>query len=423
MQAVILAAGSSSRFWPLSEKKHKSLFKIMGKPIIQWTVESLKKAGVKDLIIIQSPRKDIENELGNGSKFGVKIKYVVQKEAKGMGSAVMLAEKYINGNFFVMNADNFNAERLIPLLLKKQKETKANMVLIGRKTDTPWIFGILKMNKDKVVGIVEKPLKGKEPSNIMVIGLYFLPKDFFSYHQRVKGHMYSFEDAINLYAKEKETKVVLTDLDIPDLKYPWDVFKFSRIMLGKKIKRSEISKKSEISPKATIKGKVIIKEGVKIYENAVISGPCYIGENTIIGNNSIVRDYTNLECDVLVGANAEVTRSNLQRGVNMHSGFIGDSAINKGSKLGAGAVSANIRIDRGEIKSVVKDEKINTGEKSLGIMMGENSFFGVNVSTMPGILIGSNCIIGPGSVIKENIDSNIVCYTEFKNVIKKNKKK
>lgn len=94
MQAVILAAGSSSRFWPLLEEKHKSLFKIMGKSLIQWTVESLKNSGIKDLIIVQSPNKNIENELGDGLKFGVKIKYAIQKEAKGMGNAVMLSQKY-----------------------------------------------------------------------------------------------------------------------------------------------------------------------------------------------------------------------------------------------------------------------------------------------------------------------------------------
>lgn len=418
MQAVILAAGSSSRFWPLAEEKHKSLFWIMGKPLIQWTVESLRDAGIKDIIIIQSPKKDIENELGNGSGFGVKIKYEIQEKAEGSGEAIMLVENCINENFFVLNADNFKAKELANLLLKKQKETKSDMVLIGKKTNTPWIFGILNVKKDKIISIIEKPPKGTEPSDLMVVGMYYLPKDFFSYHKRVKSHMYSFEDALNLYAKEKEAKVVMTDMDIPAIKYPWDIFKFLKIMLTEKIKKSEISKKADISPKATIKGKVIIKEGVKIYENAVISGPCYIGKNTIVGNNSIIRDHTNLEDNVLIGANAEVARSNLQSGATMHSGFVGDSAIDKESKLGAGVITANIRIDRGEIKTMVKGEKINTGERSLGIIMGENSFFGVNVSTMPGVFIGSNCIVGPGSIIKENIDSNTVSYTEFKNIIK-----
>lgn len=421
MQAVILAAGSSSRFWPLAENKHKSLIRIMGKPIIQWTVESVKKAGIKDLVIIQSPKRDIESELGDGSKFGVKIKYEIQKKAIGMGGAVMLAEKYISENFFVMNADNFNAEKLVPLLLKKQKETRAKMVLIGRKTNTPWIFGILKINKDKVISIIEKPKKGREPSDIKVVGIYLLPKDFFAYHKRVKEQMYSFEDAINLYAKEKDARVVLTELNLPSLKYPWDLFSVSKIVINKEIKKSSISKKAKIFPKAIIKGKVIICEGVRIYENAVVNGPCYIGKNVIIGNNSVIRDYTNLEDDVLIGANAEVARSVFQDDVHMHSGFIGDSIIDQNCRIGAGVISANVRIDRREIKSIIKNKKINTGKKSLGVIIGEKSFLGINASVMPGVLIGSNCLIGPNSVLKENIKSNIVCYSEFKNIVKKNR--
>ena len=62
MQAVILAAGESTRFWPLN-KKHKSLFKIMGKHLICYTLESLKKAGIKEVIVVQKQKGDIENEL------------------------------------------------------------------------------------------------------------------------------------------------------------------------------------------------------------------------------------------------------------------------------------------------------------------------------------------------------------------------
>lgn len=423
MQAVILAAGKSSRFWPLSEEKHKSLFRIMGKPIIQWTLESLKHVGVKDIIIIQSPKKDIENELGNGSRFGLKIKYEIQKETRGMGEAVMLAKKYIKNNFLVLNANHFDADNIIPLILKKQKKSKADMILVGRKTGIPWNYGMLKLENDRVLGIVEKPQKGKEPSDMKVIGIYHLPKDFFDFHDKVKKNDYSFEDAINLYAKEKETRVVLTEPDIPSLKYPWDLFKSAKIILGIAIKRSRISPKAEISPRATIKGSVIIEDGVRIYENAVINGPCYIGKNVIIGNNSVVRDFTNLEENVLVGANAEVARCNLQSGVHMHSGFLGDSFIDVGSKIGAGIITANVRIDRGIIKSMVKGDMINTGQKSFGLVLGKKSFLGVNVSIMPGIFIGSNCVVGPCSVVRTNIKSDSIFYTEFKNVIKSNKKK
>lgn len=394
----------------------------MGKPLIRWTVESLKSAGIKDIIIIQSPRKDIENEVGNGLSFGVKIKYEIQKEAKGMGEAVMLAKKHIKNNFFVLNANHFDVGNVIPIVLRKQKESKADMVLIGRKTGIPWNYGILKLKNDKVLGIVEKPEKGKEPSDIKVIGIYYLPKDFFSYHDKVKKNDYSFEDAISLYANEKEAKAVLTELDIPSLKYPWDLFKSIAIILDNEIKKTKISPKAEIAPNAIIKGKVIIEEGARIYENAVINGPCFIGKNVTIGNNSLIRDYTNLEEGVLIGANAEVARCNLQCGVHMHSGFLGDSFIGESSKIGAGIITANVRIDRGGIKSIIKGDKIATGQRSFGLVMGKNSFLGINVSTMPGVLIGSNCIIGPGSMVKENVMSDMVFYTEYKSIIKANKK-
>ena len=77
MQAVILAAGESLRFWPLNQR-HKSLLKIMGRPLIFYTIESLKKAGIKDIIIVQGPKKDIEEDLKNYD-LGIDIKYVIQE--------------------------------------------------------------------------------------------------------------------------------------------------------------------------------------------------------------------------------------------------------------------------------------------------------------------------------------------------------
>ena len=77
MQAVILTAGQSSRFWPLNQK-HKALIKIMGKPLIWHTLESLSRTKIKDVIIIQSPKKEIEQELDNYKFKGLRIRYVVQ---------------------------------------------------------------------------------------------------------------------------------------------------------------------------------------------------------------------------------------------------------------------------------------------------------------------------------------------------------
>ncbi len=238
MQAVILAAGESSRFWPLNTK-HKSLIKIMGKPLIWYTIESLKKAEIKNIIVVQGTKKDIEEELKNYD-LGVDIKYIVQSEPKGMGNALFQAKEFLKDQFFVLNAERFDNENYIKLILEKQKSSGSKLILLGAETETPWLFGILELEDDKAKNLTEKPEKGKEPSNIKVVGIYFLPKEFLDYYQRIPEHMYSFEDALSLYMKEKDVRTVITqDKSIP-FKYPWHLFEINKYLMDKYL-RNEVN--------------------------------------------------------------------------------------------------------------------------------------------------------------------------------------
>ncbi len=416
MQTLILAAGESSRFWPLNIK-HKSLLKIMGRPLIWYTIESLKRAGIKDIIVVQGPKKDVEEELKHYN-LGIDIKYVIQEEPKGMGNALFQARNVLQDQFFVLNAERFDVKDYIKSILEKQKSSGAKMVLLGAETENPSLFGILDLEGDKAKNLIEKPEKGKEASNIKVVGIYFLPKEFLDYYQRVPEHMYAFEDVLSLYMREKDVRVVIIKEKTLAFKYPWHLFEVTKYLMDKYLE-GKIAKTARISKNVIIEGKVFIGENAKIYEGAVIKGPCYIGDNCVIGNNSLVRDYTNLEQNSLIGALAEVTRCIFQEDVHTHSGYFGDSIFGKGCRIGAGTITANVRIDRGEIKSIVKGEKIGTGLDSLGVVMGENSRTGINCSLMPGVLIGNNCNIGPNTVVFENIEDNIDFLTKFEGIIKK----
>lgn len=424
MQAVILAAGESSRFWPLNQR-HKSLMKIMGKPLIWYTLDGLRKSKIRDIIIIQSPKKDIENELKNYSFSSLKIKYLIQEKPKGSGNALFLARKLLKDNFLVLNGDVVNSEELIRVVLKKLKTVKPEAILLGQKTETPELFGMMRLKKDRVLEIIEKPEKGKEPSQIKVVGVYLLTPAFFDSYQKVKKHMYDFEDALSLYMKKNETQLALlkkSEKETPAfLKYPWHLFS-ARKYLFDEFLEMETSKTSKISKNVIIEGKVYIGKNSKIYEGAVIKGPCYIGENCLIGNNVVIREYVNLENGVMIGANAEVARSILQERSTTHSGYFGDSIIGRNTKIGAGTITSNVRLDRGEIKSEVKGKKINTGLKSFGMVIGDNSYVGTRVNIMPGKFIGSNCTIGPNSVVPENIKDNTSFFTKFEGIKKGIKK-
>jgi bifunctional UDP-N-acetylglucosamine pyrophosphorylase/glucosamine-1-phosphate N-acetyltransferase len=106
------------------------------------------------------------------------------------------------------------------LLVKKQKILK--------------LFGIVKLKGDKVIKIVEKPKKGKEPSNIKVVGIYLLEPRFFEIYEKIKKHMYDFEDTLSEYMRKYEVKLALiekTEKEAPFfLKYPWHLFNLRKYL-------------------------------------------------------------------------------------------------------------------------------------------------------------------------------------------------
>lgn len=423
MQAIILAAGKSTRFWPLSDRTHKSLIKIMGKPLILWTIESIKKSGINNIIIIQSKEKNIEKEIGDGRDFGVDIKYFIQEEQKGMGNAIMHAEELVKEDFFVINPNYVNIKDIIKKIIEKQKETNAKMILVGTKTNRPWDYGIIEINGNRVIKITEKPEKGKESSNIKVAGIYFLPKEFFDYYKKIKEHQYSFEDSLQLIIEENETKIVVIEKETNTLKYPWDIFSLKKEIMDSYIKEQNISGSAEIGRNVIIEGNVWIGENTRIYENAVIKGPCYIGNNCVIGNSSLIRKYSDIEDSVIIGAFSEISDTLIQERTHIHSGFFGDSILGKNCKIGAGTITANRRIDRKKIKVVVKGKRVNSGLDYLGAIIGNDSVLGISAGIMPGVMIGTNVVIGPHTQVRENIESNTKYYTESKGIKKENTNK
>lgn len=418
IKAVLLAAGESSRFWPLSEDRHKSTIKICGKPIILWTIESLAKTGIKDFIVVQSQKMEVEKILKSYALQEVNLEFVIQEQALGMGDAVEKAKELIEDYFLVLNPNHFDAHEFVLPMIEKLKQTKADVVLLGKQTSRPWDYGVFVFENGKPVEIIEKPEKGKEPSNIRVMGIYLLSKKFFGYHNQVNIYEYSYEDALSLFLKNENAELVITEKSTTSLKYPWHLLDFAKKLMEYVIKNQKISENAKISEKAEVQGNVIIEEGVKIFENAVIKGPCYIGKNTIIGNNTLLRESC-ITDNCTIGANAEVARSVFLDDVHVHSGYFGDSVLAEHVRVGAGTVFANVRLDRESVKSVVKGKKTDTGRRSFGCVIGRNTKLGINVSVIPGILIGSNCIIGPNTLVKENIENDIVYYTEHVIVKKK----
>ena len=227
-----------------------------------------------------------------------------------------------------------------------------------------------------------------------------------------------FEKAISDYAKKYCVRFEVVKNNM-SFKYPWEILSLKNYLLRNI--RTDISKKAKISKSAEILGEVVIEEGVQIMENAVIKGPCFIGKNCFVGNNSVLRDGVDLEEGTVVGANMEVKNTLIMDYSKTHSGFLGDSIIGKNCRIGAGFCSANVRLNRDSIKVKLGEEKIDTRAKSMGVIVGDGARIGMQSSSMPGIIIGRNVVVGPKTTVMNNIEDNTKYYTKFQEVIiKKN---
>lgn len=401
IQAVILAAGESSRFWPFSDNGHKSLFKIAGKTIIEHLVDGLIKNGVKEIIIIHAPgeREKFKKTFHNSK---AKIHYTAQEKPLGTGNALKLVAKQINGPFLLVNGDHYQSKEHISKIVSGYKNDK--IIFLTQKTDRPWEYAIIeKKNKNskEILNIIEKPAKGKETSNLRTVGLYLLNPKFISYLMKEPEHPYSLINAFKKYIKDIGAIAESADQQTSSIKYPFDLLNVIIDITNNQ------------------KRKIVIGEGTEIKENVVIYGPVYIGKNCFIGANTVIRPNTVIEDNVQIGVGAEIKRSYLGEGTHIHSGYVGDSIIGENCRIGAGFMTANRRLDRKNIKFEVKNKKIDSLKSYLGCVIGANTKIGVRASTMPGTIIGSNCVVGSNTEVKGAVPSGSLVYAKYKMIIKK----
>lgn len=409
MKAVILAAGESSRMWPLAQHKNKAMYEFLGKPLLYYTIKEAKEAGINDLIIvISSDDKLIPNYFRKGEELGVKISYAVQKKTLGMGNALLSASKLIKGDFLLLHGTHANCGEII----KRIAAEKKNFVLVGRKTDNPENYGIMKLKGNKVLEVVEKPKKNI--GKIKMVGIYLLPQKFLNALKGVKEHMYSFEDALQKMVKRSSAGCIsVDDVEEISLKYPWHMLSVNKILMEKHLKRYHISISSKIDKSVILEGSVYIGENVRIFENAVIKGPCYIADNAIIGNNVLIRNNSYIGRNVQIGHNSEVKNSIIYDNSHVDNAVILDSVLDEECRLGSDTITANKRLDRKNVSSVVKGEKIDAKLGFFGAIIGKNTASGIHSGTMPGIKIGENCSIGPGTIVFNDMKDNSSLFHKY----------
>ena len=179
MKGIILAGGSGTRLYPITEGISKQLMPIYDKPMIYYPLATLMLAGIKDILVITTPEDQpaFKKLLKDGQQFGINISYVVQPSPDGLAQAFILGEDFIEDdecamilgdNIFYGNGFNEALERA------RHNAEKGEATIFGNQVKDPERFGIMELDGHKVISVEEKPKHPK--SNYAITGLYFYPK-------------------------------------------------------------------------------------------------------------------------------------------------------------------------------------------------------------------------------------------------------
>ncbi len=212
MKGIILAGGSGTRLYPITESISKQILPVYDKPMIYYPLSVLMLAGIRDILIISTPRdinlyKDL---LKDGSQLGLKIYYEVQPAPEGLAQAFLIGEKFIgNDNVCLILGDNIFYGHGFGRDLMQTATFKDGAIVFGYYVNDPERYGVVDFDKQgKVLSIEEKPDKPK--SNYAVTGLYFYSNDVIKKTKTLspsaRGEL-EITDLNKLYLNEKRLKV------------------------------------------------------------------------------------------------------------------------------------------------------------------------------------------------------------------------
>ncbi len=393
MKAVILAAGEGTRMRPLTSLCPKVMLPVANRPILEHIIVSARDAGIDDFVCVIGYRGGmIQDYFGDGSRIGVHIEYVEQKEQLGTAHAISMVRDFVDDRFLVLNGDAILRSSDIRSLMKREED----IVLAAKEMNSPEGYGVVRADGRRVVEIIEKP--DQVIGNLVNAGIYLFSDALFDAieetEKSIRGE-YEITDSINALSDDLDIGYSILDTWI-DIGRPWNLLDANEYLLA----GIETEIAGVVEPYATLKGKIRVGEGSIIRNGSYIIGPMIIGENCDIGPNCFVRPGTAIGDDVRIGNAVEVKNSIVMDGTNIgHLSYVGDSVIGRGCNLGAGTKTANLRHDGRSIHTILNHNSVDTGRRKLGVIMGDGVHTGINTSINVGVMLSAGMSTRPGEVV------------------------
>jgi len=382
---------------------------VAGKPLLEHIIRFLVSAGLKRIILVVSYMKEkIQNFFGDGRRFNAKIMYAFQEKPLGTAHALLTAAEYVDSDkFLLIYGDVLTKNDNIINLLRFYEKSCADAVISTYYVQDISKYGLLEIKNGNVTNIIEKP--ENKSSGYINAGIYVFNSAILDTIEKVKLSVrgeYELTDAIReMITRGYTVKAYeLKDWWI-DVGYPWDLLRANELLM----RDLQTDIRGIVEEYAVIKGPVVVGRDAVIRAGAYIEGPVIIGEESDIGPNCYIRPYTYIGRRCRIGNACEVKNSIIMDGTHIaHLSYVGDSIIGENVNFGAGTIVANLRFDDKPVKVTIKGEKISSGRRKLGAIIGDNVKTGIGCTIMPGVTVGPNSILGPNALILHDVPPNTV---------------
>ena len=334
MKGLILSGGKGTRLRPLTYTRAKQLVPVANKPVLFYGVEAIVAAGIREIgVVVGDTREEIQQALGDGSRFGARITYIDQDAPRGLAHAVLISEPYLRGEPFVMYlGDNLIADG-ITALVDDYRRIGCNSQILLARVPNPEQFGVAELANGTVVRLTEKPPQPR--SDLALVGVYMFDETIFEAVRAIRPSArqeLEITDAIQwLVDHGKSVHPHIVSGWWKDTGKIEDMLEANRIILDTFKPRGLES----VDSGCRVEGKVVVEPGAKLFQST-IRGPAIIGPGAEI-RNAFVGPYTSIGPDCFVES-CEIENSIVLQGSRLEKipGRIADSLIGTNVRIHPG---------------------------------------------------------------------------------------
>jgi glucose-1-phosphate thymidylyltransferase len=354
LKGLILSGGKGTRLRPITHTSAKQLVPVANKPVLFYGIEAMAEAGIDEIGIIIAPEtgEEIRAAAGDGSRFGVRITYIVQDEPLGLAHAVLTAEPFLGDSPFVMYLGDNLLQGGIRGLVQAFTTNRPDALILLTPVPDPEHFGVAELDGDRVVALAEKPPEPK--TNLALVGVYMFTPQIHAAARAIEpsargeleitdaiGHLVDIGARVEPHIVEGWWK----DTGRLD-----DMLEANRLIL-----ETIHPAHNGAYPDSVVEGRVIIEPGAHL-ERCTVRGPAIIGANARL-IDAYIGPYT------AVGDGCVVERAEVEHSILL----AGSSVRNLAGRMESSLLGRNVHINRDETRQ----------PRAYRFMVGDNSEIGI----------------------------------------------